>query len=84
MVVVCVGVLAPGLTVLKMQPASTHCGQTGVAVQTQSSKPKTVKSHKIRRWLCLKGSPFLKKEKRKKKKRHSVCSWIYFTSTMQA
>lgn len=54
------GVLAQGLTVLKMQPASTHCGQTGVAVQTQSSKPKTVKSHRIQRWLCLKGGLFLK------------------------
>lgn len=54
------GVLARGLPVLKMQPASTHCGQTGVSVQTQSSKPKTVKSHRIQRWLCLKGGIFLK------------------------
>lgn len=53
------GRLAPGLPVLKMQPASTHCGQTGVSVQTRSLS-KAVKSHRIRRWLCLKGGIFLK------------------------
>lgn len=52
------GVLAWGLPVLKMLPASTHCGQTGVSVQTQSSQPKPVKSHRIQRWLCLKKEVF--------------------------
>ena len=68
------GVLAPGLPVLKMQPASTHCGQTGVSVQTRSSQPKTVKSHRIQRWLCLKGGIFLKR------RRSSVRGFILQTS----